>query len=122
MASWGTFFQRLQAGLCPNYNGVVRHACSCSEATNLPHNGFQFVFTPVLRGWNAFIIPFSPIHTANFPCSTTYIAGNTNITQFDHNTEISDSPVAHLDEHWVVKREVVSSRLRPEQHSGSLNN
>ena len=31
-------------------------------------------------------------------------------------------PVAHLVVHRAVTREVVSSRLRPDQHSGSLNN
>ena len=30
--------------------------------------------------------------------------------------------VAHLVVHQAVTREVVSSRLRPDQHSGSLNN
>ena len=32
------------------------------------------------------------------------------------------APVAHLVVHWAETREVVSSRLRPDQHSGSLNN
>ena len=32
------------------------------------------------------------------------------------------TPVAHLVVHRAVTREVVSSRLRPDQHSGSLNN
>ena len=32
------------------------------------------------------------------------------------------APVAHLVVHRAVTREVVSSRLRPDQHSGSLNN
>ena len=32
------------------------------------------------------------------------------------------TPVAHLVAHWAETREVVSSRLRPDQHSGSLNN
>ena len=31
------------------------------------------------------------------------------------------APVAHLVVHQAVTREVVSSRLRPDQHSGSLN-
>ena len=31
------------------------------------------------------------------------------------------SPVAHLVVHWAETREVVSSRLRPDQYSGSLN-
>ena len=31
-------------------------------------------------------------------------------------------PVAHLLVHRAVTREVVSSKLRPDQHSGSLNN
>ena len=35
---------------------------------------------------------------------------------------INRAPVAHLVVHWAVTREVVSSRLRPDQHSGSLNN
>ena len=35
---------------------------------------------------------------------------------------INRAPVAHLVVHWAVMREVVSSRLRPDQHSGSLNN
>ena len=30
------------------------------------------------------------------------------------------APVAHLVVHWAETREVVSSRLRPDQHSGSL--
>ena len=32
------------------------------------------------------------------------------------------APVAHLVVHWAETREVVSSRLRPDQPSGSLNN
>ena len=32
------------------------------------------------------------------------------------------APVAHLVVHCAETREVVSSRLRPDQHSGSLNN
>ena len=32
------------------------------------------------------------------------------------------APVANLVVHRAVTREVVSSRLRPDQHSGSLNN
>ena len=32
------------------------------------------------------------------------------------------APVVHLVVHRAVTRKVVSSRLRPDQHSGSLNN
>ena len=32
------------------------------------------------------------------------------------------APVAHLAVHRAVTQKVVSSRLRPDQHSGSLNN
>ena len=36
--------------------------------------------------------------------------------------EVKLAPVAHLVVHRAVMQEVVSSRLRPDQHSGSLNN
>ena len=35
---------------------------------------------------------------------------------------LNRAPVAHLVVHRAVTREVVSSRFRPDQHSGSLNN
>ena len=41
------------------------------------------------------------------------------------HADIADNslqPLAHLVVHWAETREVVSSRLRLDQHSGSLNN
>ena len=40
----------------------------------------------------------------------------------DNDGKDDRAPVAHLVVHRAVTREVVSSRLRPDQHSGSLNN
>ena len=53
---------------------------------------------------------------------------NKHITNLSNNCTLSiftcngRAPVAHLVVHWAETREVVSLRLRPDQHSGSLNN
>ena len=59
-----------------------------------------------------FALHLHDFHVSNVPFQGSYEATG---------DEVMKLPVAHLVVHWAVTREVVSSKLRPDQHSGSLN-